>query len=112
VALSSAHVGMKKLHKLLKAEHVLGLTDVYSEKDIPCAACQAGKQVGSSHSSKNIMTTSRPFELLPIDLFNHVAYLSISRGKYGLVIVDDFTHFTWYSSYRINQKPKGPSSIY
>jgi hypothetical protein len=38
-----AHVGMKNLHKLLKGEHVLGLTDVYFEKDRPCAACQAGK---------------------------------------------------------------------
>src|SRR5690242_17821187 len=27
-----AHVGMKKLHKLLKGEHVLGLTDVSFEK--------------------------------------------------------------------------------
>jgi hypothetical protein len=38
-----AHVGMKNLHKLLKGEHVLGLTNVYFEKDRPCAACQAGK---------------------------------------------------------------------
>jgi hypothetical protein len=40
-----AHVRMKNLHKLLKGEHVLGLTDVCFKKDIPCAACQAGKQV-------------------------------------------------------------------
>jgi hypothetical protein len=38
-----AHVGMKNLHKLLKGEHVLGLTDVCFEKDRPCAACQIGK---------------------------------------------------------------------
>jgi hypothetical protein len=38
-----AHVGMKNLHKLLKGEHVLGLTDVCFEKDRPCVVCQAGK---------------------------------------------------------------------
>jgi hypothetical protein len=38
-----AHIGMKNLHKLLKGDHVLGLTDVCFEKDRPCAACQAGK---------------------------------------------------------------------
>jgi hypothetical protein len=38
-----AHVGMKNLHKILKGEHVLGLTNVYFEKDRPCEACQAGK---------------------------------------------------------------------
>jgi hypothetical protein len=90
-----AHVGMKNLHKLLKGEHVLGLTNVCSEKDRHCAACQAGKQVGSTHHNKNVMTTSRPLELLHMDLFVPVAYLSIGGSKYGLVIVDDFSRFTW-----------------
>jgi hypothetical protein len=87
-----AHVGMKNLHKLLKGDHVLGLTDVCFEKDRPCAACQAGKQVGSR---KNVMTTSRPLELLHMDLFGLVAYLSIGGSKYCLVLVDDFSRFTW-----------------
>jgi hypothetical protein len=69
------HVGMKNLHKLLKGDHVLGITDVCFEKDRPCAACQAGKQVGSTHHDKNVMTTSRPLELLHMDLFGPVAYL-------------------------------------
>ena len=47
-----AHVGMKNLHKLLKGEHVIGLTNVTFEKDRLCAACQAGKRVGSSHHTK------------------------------------------------------------
>jgi transposase InsO family protein len=90
-----AHVGMKNLHKLLKGEHVLGLTDVCFEKDRPCAACQAGKKVGNTHHSKNVMTTSIPLELLHMDLFGPIAYLSIGGSKYGLVIVDDFSRFTW-----------------
>jgi transposase InsO family protein len=65
------------------------------EKDRPCAACQAGKQVESTHHSKNVMTTSRPLELLHMDLFGPVAYLSIGGSKYGIVIVDDFSRFTW-----------------
>jgi hypothetical protein len=90
-----AHAGMKNLLKLLKGKHVLGLTDVCFEKDRPCAACQAGKQVGTTHQNKNVMTTSRPLELLHMDLFGSVAYLSIGGSKYGLVIVDDFSRFTW-----------------
>jgi hypothetical protein len=38
-----AQVGMKNIHKLLKGELVLELTDVCIEKDRPCATCQAGK---------------------------------------------------------------------
>jgi hypothetical protein len=55
-----AHVGMKNLYKLLKGEHILGLTNVHFEKDRICSACQAGKQVGTHHPHKNIMTTERP----------------------------------------------------
>jgi hypothetical protein len=51
-----AHVGMKNLHKLLKGEHILGLTNVHFEEDMVCSACQAGKQVGAHHPHKNIMT--------------------------------------------------------
>jgi hypothetical protein len=90
-----AHVGMKNLHKLLKGEHVLGLTNVCFEKDRPCAVCQAGKQVGTSHLGKNVMTTSRPLELLHMDLFGPVAYLSLGGSKYGLIIVEDYSRFTW-----------------
>jgi hypothetical protein len=50
--------------------------------------------VGTTHPSKNVMTMSRPQELLHMDLFGPVAYLSIEGNKYGLVIVDDFSHFT------------------
>jgi hypothetical protein len=64
-----AHVGMKNLHKLLKGEHILGLTNVHFEKDRIYSACQAGKQVGAHHPHKSIMTTDRPLELLHIDLF-------------------------------------------
>jgi hypothetical protein len=52
-------------------------------------------QVGTNHPSKNVMTTSRPLELLHMDLFGLVAYLSIGESKYGLVIVDDYSLFTW-----------------
>jgi hypothetical protein len=65
---------------------VLGLTDVCFEKDRLCAACQAGKQVGSTHQIKNVMTTSRPLELLHMDLFEPIAYLNIGGSKYGLLL--------------------------
>jgi transposase InsO family protein len=53
------------------------------------------KGCGTTHQSKNVMMTSRPLELLHMDLFGPVAYLSIGGSKYDLLIVDDFSHFTW-----------------
>jgi hypothetical protein len=86
---------MKNLHKLLKGEHILGLTNVHFDKDRVCSACQAGKQVGVHHPHKNIMTTDRPLELLHMDLFGPIAYISIGGSKYCLVIVDGYSRFTW-----------------
>jgi transposase InsO family protein len=76
-------------------EHILGLTNVHFEKDRVCSACQAGKQVSAHHPHKNIMTTDRPLELLHMDLFDPIAYISIDGSKYCLVIVDDYSRFTW-----------------
>jgi transposase InsO family protein len=41
------------------------------------------------------MSTSKAFELLHMDLFGTSTYTSISGNKYGFVIVDDFTRYTW-----------------
>jgi transposase InsO family protein len=41
------------------------------------------------------MTTDRPLELLHMDLFGPIAYISIGGSKYCLVIVDDYSRFTW-----------------
>jgi hypothetical protein len=90
-----AYVGMKNLHKLLKGKHILGLTNVHFEKDRISSACQAGQQVRVHHPRKNIMTTERPLELLHMDLFGPIAYISIGRSKYCLIIMDDYSRFPW-----------------
>jgi transposase InsO family protein len=41
------------------------------------------------------MTTTGPLEMLHMDLFGPVAYISIDGNKYGLDIVDDYSCFTW-----------------
>jgi hypothetical protein len=89
------HVGMRNLHKLQKEGHILGLTNVAFERDRLCGACQARKQVGAPHHAKNIMTTKRPLEMLHMDLFDPIAYISFDGNKYGLVIIDDYSRFTW-----------------
>jgi transposase InsO family protein len=51
--------------------------------------------MGAHHHAKNIITTIRPLEMLHMDLFGPIAYISIDGNKYGLVIVDDYSRFTW-----------------
>jgi transposase InsO family protein len=90
-----AHVGMRNLHKLQKEGHILGLMNVDFEKDRSCRACQANKQVGAQHRAKNIVTTTRPLEMLHMDLFGPITYISIGGNKYDIIIIDDYSRFTW-----------------
>jgi hypothetical protein len=78
-----------------KEGHILGLMNVAFEKDMPYGACQADKQVGAQHRAKNIMATKRPLEMLHMDLFGPIANISIGGNKYSLVIIDDYSRFTW-----------------
>jgi transposase InsO family protein len=90
-----AHVGMSSLKKLMKNDLVRGLKDVTFEKDKLCSACQAGKQVANTHPTKAYMSTSRVLELLHMDLFGPTTYKSLGGNLYCLVIVDDFSRYTW-----------------
>jgi transposase InsO family protein len=90
-----AHVGMSTLKKVLKKDIVRGLKDVVFEKDKLCSACQARKQVANTHPTKAFMSTSRPLELLHMDLFGPTTYSSAGGNLYCLVIVDDFSIYTW-----------------
>jgi transposase InsO family protein len=90
-----AHVKMRNLHKHQKDGHIIGLTNIIFEKDRPCDAYQARKQVGTHHHAKNSMTTTRLLELLHMDLFDPITYISIGGNKYGLVIIDNYSRFTW-----------------
>jgi len=51
--------------------------------------------VKSSFKAKDIVSTSRPLELLHIDLFGPVNTASLYGRKYGLFIVDDYRIWTW-----------------
>jgi hypothetical protein len=86
---------MNNINKLLKGEHILRLIDVHFEKNRIYSACKAGKQVGAPHPIKNVLTTTRPLELLHMDIFGLVAYVSIRGNKYGFVIVDNYSRYTW-----------------
>jgi hypothetical protein len=49
------HINMRNLKRLLKGEHVVGLTNVTFEKDHVCSACVVGKQLGKNHPAKSVI---------------------------------------------------------
>jgi hypothetical protein len=103
---------MKNLHKLLKGDHILELTNVHFEKDRTCSACQAGKKVGTHHPHKNVMMIERPLELLHVDLFGPITFISIDRSTYGLVIMDGYSRFTWVFFLQDKSETQGTLKIF
>jgi hypothetical protein len=90
-----AHIGMRNLKKAHKRGMITCLKDVTFDKNKLCSACQAGKQVAIHHPLKTMLSTSKPLELLHIDLFGPTSYKSIDGNLYCLVIVDDYSRYTW-----------------
>jgi transposase InsO family protein len=41
------------------------------------------------------MITTRPLEMVYMNLFGPVPYISIGGNKYDIVIVDNYSRFTW-----------------
>ena len=63
------HAGMKNLQTLVSKKHVVGINEVKFDKDRLYSSCEARKITKKHHSAKTIMTTTRPLELLHMDLF-------------------------------------------
>ncbi|GJR19086.1 putative reverse transcriptase domain-containing protein [Tanacetum coccineum] len=60
-----------------------------------CDACKIGKQAHASHKDKNIVSMTRCLELLHMDLFGLSVVRSDGGNRYTLVIVDDYSRYTW-----------------
>ena len=90
-----AHISMHILSKIIKKDLVFGLSKISFDKNKICDACQLGKQTRVSFKSKNIVSTSKPLELLHMDLFGLIRTTSLRRKRYDFVIIDDFLHFIW-----------------
>ncbi|GJR97075.1 retrovirus-related pol polyprotein from transposon TNT 1-94 [Tanacetum coccineum] len=65
------------------------------EKDHLCSACQLGKSKKFSHRPKSENTNMEVLHTLHMDLCGPMRVQSIKGKKYILVIVDDYSRFTW-----------------
>jgi transposase InsO family protein len=86
---------MSNLKKAHKRRMITGLKDMTFDKNKLCSACQAEKQVATHHPLKMMLSTSKLLELLHMDLFGPTIYKSIGGNLYCLVIIDDYSLYTW-----------------
>ncbi|GKB20399.1 retrovirus-related pol polyprotein from transposon TNT 1-94 [Tanacetum coccineum] len=78
-----------------KRSSLEGLPRLKFEKDHLCSACQLGKSKKFSHRPKSKNTNMEVLHTLHMDLCGPMRVQSIKGKKYILVIVDDYSRFTW-----------------
>ncbi|KAK8939176.1 hypothetical protein KSP39_PZI011715 [Platanthera zijinensis] len=89
------HLNLRTIARLSKDNLVKGLPSGPYKKEGLCKACQLGKQTKSSFKSINKSDSPRILYLLHMDLFGPISVQSLGGKSYTLVVVDDFSRFTW-----------------
>ena len=89
------HASYKHLSIVSKHELVLGIPKLSRSSNVVCEPCQLGKQTKAKHQGTQTSATSRPLELLHLDLMGLTRIESLGGKRYILVVVDDFTRYTW-----------------
>ncbi|GJT67685.1 retrovirus-related pol polyprotein from transposon TNT 1-94, partial [Tanacetum coccineum] len=92
------------LNHLAKQGLVRGLPKLKFEKDHLCSACSLRKSKKSSHKPKAEDTNQEKIYLLHMDICGPMRVESINGKKYILVIVDDYSRFTWVKFLRSKDK--------
>ncbi|GKC61687.1 retrovirus-related pol polyprotein from transposon TNT 1-94, partial [Tanacetum coccineum] len=73
------------------------------EKDHLCSACATGKSKKKPHKPKSEDTNQEKLYLLHMDLCGLIHVASVNEKKYILVIVDDYSRFTWVKCLRTDK---------
>ena len=89
------HLNFHTLDKLVRLNLVKGLPKIKFEKDHLCSACEMGKLKRSAHRSKADPSYDKPLQLLHVDLCGPISVQSLGGKKYILVLIDEFSRFTW-----------------
>lgn len=90
-----SHLNFKTMNTLVRREMVRGLPQIEFCQDGLCEACEKGKSKKASHRSKEMTSITEPLQLIHMDLFGPVNVMSMARKRYALVMVDDYSKYTW-----------------
>ncbi|GKC76710.1 retrovirus-related pol polyprotein from transposon TNT 1-94 [Tanacetum coccineum] len=90
-----SHLNFATINNLVKNNLVRGLPKKKYEKAHFCSACEQGKIHRKHHKSKTAFASNKPLYLLHMDLCGPMRVESINRKRYVLVVVDDYSWYTW-----------------
>nr|GEV80390.1 retrovirus-related Pol polyprotein from transposon TNT 1-94 [Tanacetum cinerariifolium] len=97
------------ISRLAKDDLARGIPRLKFQKDHLCSACALGKSKKSSHQPKAEDTNQEKIYLLHMYLCGLMRAASIKGKMYILVIVDDYSRFTWVRF--LKTKDEAPTAI-
>ncbi|GJW48821.1 retrovirus-related pol polyprotein from transposon TNT 1-94 [Tanacetum coccineum] len=83
------------INLLSKKDVVIGLPKLKYVKDQLCSSCEVSKAKRSSFKTKTVPSSKGRLNLLHMDLCGPMRVASINGKKYILVILDDYSRYTW-----------------
>nr|GFA23266.1 retrovirus-related Pol polyprotein from transposon TNT 1-94 [Tanacetum cinerariifolium] len=90
-----SHLNFDYINLLSKKDIVIGLPKLKYVKDQLCSSCELSKVKRSSFKSKAIPSSKGRLNLLHMDLCGLMRVASINRKKYIMVIVEEYSRYTW-----------------
>ena len=92
------HLNFGTINELTRKDLVRGMPRLKYEMDHLCYACQLGKSKKHSHKPKTVNTIMEVLHTLHMDLCGPMRVQTISGKRYVLVVVDDYSRFTFLRS--------------
>nr|GEX47226.1 retrovirus-related Pol polyprotein from transposon TNT 1-94 [Tanacetum cinerariifolium] len=104
-----SHLNFDTINDLAKNDLVIGLPKFKYHKEHPCPSCNQGKIKRASHPPKPVPNFKQRLHLFHTDLCGPMRIASINGKRYVLVIMDDYSRYTWVHFLR--SKDKAPKVI-
>nr|GEX81957.1 retrovirus-related Pol polyprotein from transposon TNT 1-94 [Tanacetum cinerariifolium] len=90
-----SHLNFDTIKFLSKNDIVVGLPKLKFVKYHLCSSCELGKAKRKSFHTKTTPSSKRRLQLLHLDLCGPMRVASINGKRYVIVIVDDYSRYTW-----------------
>ncbi|GKB63255.1 retrovirus-related pol polyprotein from transposon TNT 1-94 [Tanacetum coccineum] len=95
-----SHLNFSAINYLSRHSLVRGLRKLKFENDHLCSACAMGKSKKKPHKPRSKDTNQEKLYLLHMDICGPMRVAIVNGKKYILVIVDDYSRFTWVKCLR------------
>nr|GEU58520.1 retrovirus-related Pol polyprotein from transposon TNT 1-94 [Tanacetum cinerariifolium] len=90
-----SHLNFNTINLLSKNDIMVGFPKLKFVKDHLCSSCELGKTKRKSFHTKITPSSKRRLQLLHMNLCGPMWVESINGKRYVLVIVDDYSRYTW-----------------